>query len=278
MLRKDLHITFGFSGNAVLKESQLINTKQGEILGFTDPLSQGPLCDLEDTETIKRRKLWMKDVFGSIQLEGGSTFIDDDLNLLTRLMNNAVDFNAIYLWLGDEADEKITAARLLYHLQGQLIPIYKLNFDKMEFRNEKGTKLEINTLQVMCVDNIPEASKYFVELSAADKQAFVSLWDNIREDVSAVHIFDKSGKYVSGNETFFDELLLSKCNNTTQRSSLIVANTLFTIWEKFGGGVVGDLFLYHRLKMLSKMGKIEISNPHEDAERAKMIFDVKKLN
>lgn len=275
---KDLHLTFGFVGTAILTQSQLIDPKLGEILGFTDPLSQGPLCDLDDIEAIKNRKLWLQEAFGSIRSEEGDNFIDDNLNLLRKLINTSNKYKTIYLWLGDEANEKITTARLLYYLNGLAIPIYRLNFNKMEFWNEEGVKLVLTSLQVMRVEDISVASQHFEELSTDDKQAFVSLWDRIRTDQSVVHIFDKSAELVSGDETFFDQYLLERCNDQSKRSSLIVGYTLCDIWEKFGSGSVGDVFLFYRLHELANKGKIAISNLHEDVGRAKVVFDVRKVD
>jgi len=278
MPKKDLHITFGFSGKALLAQSQLIDLNEDEILGFTDPLSQGPLYDLNDVQAIENRKRWLENIFGSIQSEGDNNFIDDELNLWAKLIDSVDDFNAIYLWLGDESNEKITTARLLYHLRASTIPIYRLNFDKMEFWNEKGVKLDLTSLQVMRVEHISDASQHFEKLSEDDKQAYVSIWKDIHTDQSTVHLFDRAGNYVSGDEAFFDHFLLDKCRDTFQRSSLIIGYTLFDIWEKFSSGCVGDTFLFHRLNEMAKAGKIEIANRHEDAERAKMIFDVRKVN
>lgn len=277
MSNKYLHITFGFARNATLVQSLIIDTEKDEILNFTDPLSQGPLCDLDHVDAIENRKRWLQKVFGSIQSEGDSNFIDDELNGLRELIDRSNTYEKIYLWLGDEANEKITIARLLFHLHEASIPIYKLNFDKMEFRNEKGVKLDLTSLQVMHKEHISEASQHFEELSADDKQSFASIWDQLRTDQSMVHLFDRSGNYVSGDETFFDQYLLNHCNDEPKSSPLVVAYALFEIWKKFGGGCVGDSFLFYRLNELANRGKIKTSNPHENAERARVVFDVRKI-
>lgn len=278
MSKKDLHIAFGFSGKAVFVQSELIDPDLGEVVGFVDPLSEGPICDLDDVEAIQKRKAWLQRLFGSIQSEGDNNFIDDDLKLLERIVATVNDFNNIYLWLGEEANEKLTTARLLYHLQGLTIPVYRLRFDQMQFLDENGKKLNISSLQVMRVENIPEASRYFEKLSADYHRSLVEIWKRIRRDGTVVHLFDRSGEYVSGDEDFFDGYLLNRISDAPQRSSLIVAYTLCDIWDRFGGGCVGDIFLFNRINQLAIMGKIVISNPHEDVERAKMIFDVRKVS
>lgn len=214
---------------------------------------------------------------GSIHSAGANNFIDDDLKLLERIVATVNDFKNIYLWLGEEASEKLTTARLLYHLQELTIPVYRLRFDQMQFLNEKGKRLDLRSLQVMRVENILQTSRYFEKLSADDHFSLVEIWKRTRRDGTLVHLFDRSGEYVSGDEDFFDGYLLNRISDTPQRSSLVVGYTLCDIWDSFGGGCVGDIFLYNRLKELAIMGKIVISNPHEDVERAKMIFDVMKV-
>ncbi|WP_313420195.1 DUF1835 domain-containing protein [Sphingobacterium multivorum] len=276
MSKKDLHITFGFSGNATLIQSKLIDVEKGEILGFTEALSLGPLCDLGDAEAIESRKAWWTNVFGSIQSEGSNNFVDDNLAFLKKVISSSDRYRHIYLWLGDDANEKIIIARLLSHLKESSTPIHKLNFHHMNFRNEKGEKLNLRSLQVMREDNIVEAAKHFEKLSEDDIQSYSSLWSHIRSNDAVVNLFDDSGKHLAGDETFFDAYLLKRCNETPQRSALIVGYTLCDIWDEFYDSSVGDLFLFYRLKELADMGKIEISNPHEDPERAKIVFDVRK--
>lgn len=278
MSQKALHITFGFSGKATLVQSQLLDLEHAEIVSFTDPLSEGPLCGLDETEAIRARKQWMQKVFGPIESEESNNFVDDNLTLLKQVISFSDQHSHIYLWLGDDANEKITTARLLFYLKKLSTPIYKLNFHSMDFRNEQGEKLSIRSLQMMLEDNISEAAKHFELLSENDMQSYASLWMHIRARDAAINQFDNAGKHLASDETFFDEYLLKRCSETAQKSSLIVAFTLCDIWDTFTYGYVDDLFLYYRLKELAHMEKLEIYNPHDDAERAKIVFDVRKKN
>jgi len=107
-------------------------------------------------------------------------------------------------------------------------------------------------------------------------QSYASLWTHIRAHNAVINQFDNAGNHLAGEETFFDEYLLKRCSETAQKSSLIVGFTLCDIWDTFNNGYVGELFLYYRLKELANMDKIEISNPHDDPERPKIVFDVRK--
>ncbi len=117
MSQKALHITFGFSGKATLVQSQLLDLEHAEIVSFTDPLSEVPLCGLDETEAIRVRKQWVQKVFGPIESEGSNNFVDDNLTLLKQVISFSDQHSHIYLWLGDDANEKITTARLLFYLK-----------------------------------------------------------------------------------------------------------------------------------------------------------------
>lgn len=275
MYKKDLHIVYGFSSKATLVESNFINPEQGYILEFDDFPSIGPICDLDNIDAIEARKEWIENIYGTIELEDKSNWIENNLNRIKTLLQTANDYKCIYLWLGDNSDEKITAARLLYHLQDLPLPIYKLNFSKMDFRNDQGVKLDLSTLQTMRIENVTEAALHFEEMSIQDKQIFYSIWETLLTDKNMIHLFDKSNKYFSEDETFFDQYLLNRCSKQTQKSSLIVGYTLCDIWAEFEG--VGDIFLFHRLNILANKGLIEITDRHEDQERGQMIFNVRRL-
>lgn len=272
MSPKQLHITFGFSGNATLIQSKFIDPEQGEIVSLTDPLAIGTLCDLDDQERINSRKEWLQKSLGSIESEKEQNFIDDNLALLKSLIDSANKYEKIYLWLGDEANEKLTTARLLFYLQNTSTPIYKLNFNKMEFKNLKGERLDLSSLQILKTEQISTASKQFEKLSSDEITAFATLWESVRTEPSTLRVFDKKGKYLSGDDSFFDSFLLQKSSDTPQVSSTIVGYSLCNIWDCYGGGNVGDIFLFYRLNELAKEGKINISN--RDLERPKILFDV----
>lgn len=269
---KQLHITFGFSGNATLLQSNFIDPKEGEIVCFTDPLAIGPLCDLDDQERVNIRKNWLEKILGPIQDEDGCNFVDTNLALLKSLKDSVDKYEEIYLWLGPETNEKLTTARLLYYLEDTSTPIYILHFDKMDFRNKQGKKLDLNSLQILTIEQIPEASKHFEKINSEEVNTFSTLWENVRTEQSTQRVIDKTGKYLSGDDSFYDSFLLNQSSDTPQRSSRIVGYSLSAIWECYGGGDVGDSFLFHRLNELAKTGLIEISN--RDQERPEVIFDV----
>lgn len=277
MIKKDLHIVFGPSGKANLSRSQIVNKDHGDILGFDDPLSLGPLCDLDEMEHIENRKLWLKRIFDSFESEDGSNFVDANLNQIRTLLQTIRNYKSIYLWLGNYANEKLTTARLLSHLQGLTIPIFKADFAKAEFKNGKGEDIKLISLQVMKEADVLELGKHFEELSEQDKRSFISLWEQLQKDKSVIHLFDKEDNCISKDESFFDNYLLNRCSDQSKKSAFVVAYTLFDIWDEWGRGEVGDGYLYYRLNVLEKEGKVEITDRHENSERGRQIFNVRRV-
>lgn len=274
--KKTLHVTFGYSGRAVLEQSGFVDTSEGEIIGFDDDLSIGPLCDTDDAEDIGRRKRWLDEVFEPTVPGSEFNGVEDDLIRLKHLASTARDYKCIYLWLGDEAVEMMLTARVLYRLQGVDTTVYKLNFSKADFRNADGQKLDLTSLQLMHIEHVPEASRHFEKLDGERRQWYASLWERLLVDDSLIRVFDKYGNYHPADETYFDRFLIDRCTDRPQDSTHVVAYTLFDIWEEYGYGNIGDSYLYHRLNHLGKTGKVEITGRHEDKLRSRRLFKVRR--
>jgi hypothetical protein len=95
MNKKDLHIVFGFTGKSVLSQSQFVNPEHSDILELSDPLSEGPLCDLDDRQSTERRKQWVDNVFGRYESETGLHFVKETQVKLQMLLDSAQNYEAI---------------------------------------------------------------------------------------------------------------------------------------------------------------------------------------
>lgn len=93
---------------------------------------------LEQTKRIFKRKLWLDKILGGLETEDGVHIVDDTLNKLQTTLDTINKYDSIQLWLGIVDNERITAARLLYHMQKTDIPIFKVNFSKATFENKIG--------------------------------------------------------------------------------------------------------------------------------------------
>lgn len=273
MSKKDLHITFGYKGKAILSESQFVNKDRGDILGFADPLSNGPLYNL-DKQGSENRKSWFKNAFCWATDENDYSFVDDDLIQVKTLLETINNYKILYLWLGSTACEKLTTARILHHLEGLEITILYVDFSKTDFKSDRGVSLNSSSLQDLKSEDVPELAKYFSQLRKHEKQSASLLWTSLQKDKSIYHLFDKQNNCVSGEESFLDKYLLNRCIEQNN-SSMVVAYTLFDIWEEWGLGEIGDCLLYCRLNVLEKQGKVTITDRNKDPERGQVLFQVK---
>lgn len=271
--KKDLHITSGNQGKAILSESQFVNKDQGDILGFTDLLSLGPLYNL-DKQGSENRKLWFKNAFCWSTDESDYSFVDDDLIQVKTLLETIHNYKTLYLWLGNTACEKLTTARILHHLKGLDITILQVDFSKTDFKSDRGVSLNSSSLQDLKSEDVPELAKYFSQLGEHEKQSASLLWTSLQKDKSIYHLFDKQNNCVSGEESFLDKYLLNRCIEQNN-SSRVVAYTLWDIWQEWGAYEIGDSLLFCRLNALEKQGKVTITDRNKDPERGQVLFQVK---
>jgi len=277
-MNKDIHIVFGFTGRAILTQSDYIDAEKDEILCFADPLNIGPLCDLDRPLHVTQRKNWLDNVIGPFYLDDNVHFIDDNINSLKKLIKSIDSYNSIYLWLGNVDNEKLTASWLLYHLQLSDIPVFKVNFDRIAYKNKSGNMVKGYSLSRIDQAVISKID-WPIELMSEDaKRDMVSLWEQIRDDEYVIHTLDKDGKLINSEESYFDSYLLDECCSEPIRSSQIVGYALCKIWNDHGMNcTIGDGFLFYRLNQLGKEGLIEITERSDVPDRANAIFTVRKL-
>lgn len=275
-MKKKLHIVFGFVGKAILIQSGLI--QDDEIICFEDPLSLAPLCDLAQTERILKRKQWIDRTLGNFKTEDGVHIVDDTLNKLQATLNNIKSYDRVQLWLGNVDNEKITAARLLYHLRQINIPLFIVDFSKVTFENKIGRILTPIALHQINIKEAKIIDWHFEKLSLEKIQNFISLWEQIRNDDYEIHTFSKDGDIIVADESYYDRYLLARCTNTPQISSKIVGYALCDIWAELGFECsVGDVLLFDRLNILGENDIIEITNRSKDLQSERRIFYVRRL-
>lgn len=277
MQKKDLHIVFGSSGETILSQSQIVNKDEGDILSLCDLVSLGPLSNLDDSTGIESRKSWFRKFLNPIEYDDGSNFVDNDFNLIKTLSGRVGNYKHVQLWFGSDASEKIATARLLYHLQGLTISIFKLNLSQVKFKTDKGVILDTSSLQQVAQADVPKLLNHFEELTEQDRQSYASLWQKLINDNGSIHLFDKKNNCISRDESFLDRYLMNRCTTQT-KSAMVVGYVLIDLWEEWGLGEIGDIILYYRLNILEKEGKVKITERDEDPERGRRLFNVTRVS
>ncbi len=238
MHKRNIHLVFGHTSNTILLQSGLINPETEDVVVLNDPLSLGPLFDVDDERGAENRRLWwIENVYGLLGSESSIDFFEEDLNRIKKLSNDMPRYKAIYLWFGEDGNEKIAMARLLHYLRGIQIPIFKT---------------DLTSLYLMNPADLPDVAKQFYELNTQHQVYWESLWEQLLSDDATIHIFDKSNNLLTGNHLFFDTFLLEKCTGEPKSSALIVGQALTAIWNTYGLSGIGDVFLFHRLNCLGE--------------------------
>lgn len=266
---------FGDTGNTILLQSGLISPETEDVLVLNDSLSLGPLFDVDDERGAENRRLWwIENVYGPLGSESSIDFFEEDLNRIKKLSNDVPRYKAIYLWFGEDGNEKIAMARLLHYLRGIQIPIFKPDFHKVQVRNIRGEAINPTSLYLMNPADLPNVAEHFYELNTQHRVYWESLWEQLLSDDATLHIFDKSNNVLTGNHLFFDTFLLEKCTREPKSSALIVGQALTAIWNTYGLSGIGDVFLFHRLNCLGDKGAITITERHKDPTRGRTVFKV----
>ncbi|MEC3881222.1 DUF1835 domain-containing protein [Parapedobacter sp. 10938] len=275
MDKRNIHLVFGHTSNTILLQSGLINPEAEDVLVLNDSLCLGPLFDVDDDRGTENRRLWwIKNVYGPHGSESHIDFLEEDRNRIKKLSIDIPRYEAIYLWFGEDGNEKIATARLLHYLRNIQISIFKPDFHNVHVRNIRGEAINPTTLYLMNPADLPDVAKHFYELNTQHRAYWESLWERLLADHATIHIFDKSNNILTGNHRFFDTFLLEKCTREPKSSALIVAQALTTIWNTYGLSGIGDVFLFHRLNCLGEKGTIAITERHEDPSRGRMVFKV----
>ncbi len=274
----DLHIIYGYPSLNILKESQLVDFSSNDIFQFFVGQSTGPIFSVENKDSINKRKKWHVNFMELWPIEELNKLLENDLKLLSKLKDPFLSYENIFLLLGDESDELILTSSILHILTACHIPIYKLDFTAMDFRNEEHKKLNLTSLKILKATQVAHAMSNFKLLNHTDIDWYKNLWTTLEKEDALIRIVDRKGIRIKGDETIFDEILLNYCHDHPQKSALVVAYTLCYLWDTYGNGIIGDLFLYQRLRVLANEGKLIISNPHADPEGAKTCFEVSHSN
>ena len=274
--KQNIHLVFGATADAVLSQSGLIHPEKDDKLVLSDPLTLGPLIEVTNEQGIENRQRWLAEhVDGSITMQNHLDFVREDCDGIKKLVANVAQYEAIYLWLGEDSNEKIAMARLLHLLRGIQVPVFKPDFSKVAVKNIRGETIHPGTLYMMNAADLPEVARHIYELDTREREFWPSLWEQLWSNDSESRIFDKSDNIVSGDRRFFDRFLLAVCSDEPQSSARIVGQALAAIWDTYGMPGVGDVFLFHRLNRLGAEGTLEITERNDEPHR-KHLFKVRK--
>ena len=117
MKQKECHIVFGNIAKATFIESKCFDLSEIELICLKDCLNIGPLCDLFQHDDVEKRKDWISNTLGTPHdLDRLLSPVDEDIESIKALIQNAENISNIFLWTGFSASEIMGTSRLLFHL------------------------------------------------------------------------------------------------------------------------------------------------------------------
>ncbi len=236
MQKENIHIVFGKIGRRTLIDSKVIDLNKSQIISFDDILNIGPACDINAIEDIQKRIDWLQKIFG----DNPNPPVEQDLNSIEKIVNDADNINELFIWTGNCASEKISTARLIYHLLKLDKPIFIANFNTPVRSNQTATF------------QVKDIIEQFDRIDKSRLHDWRNLWEKVKSENARLWILDKKGQIAVKKIDYFDSSLLTNCDDKFQKAARVIGETLVDI--DFD---VGDSYLNWRLKQLALNGKLE---------------------
>lgn len=211
-----------------------------DVLDFTDNLSFGPLCALDDEQGLQARSRWFQDLHHSVNAPDWDTSAQRLTAMESLKKQLAAITGQVTLWIGDNADEQLMLRALLPLLREH--PVFVVNVTALAGHETTGC-CPIETLESLWVRRR--------ELPPEDQVALITDWYRLLKENAPVRIFAQ-GEVQGKTLEFHDPLLLQYCPNDYTLGSRVVGNA--RVNSPYG---VGDTFLNFRLYALIEQGILQ---------------------
>lgn len=250
--KKDLHIVYRFA-DRVLLNSEIFDSDNIELIKLVDNLSIGPVYNLEMIDGVYSRKDWLEKIIVDIAYkEEIISAVDKDVTTISNISEVADKCENIYIWTGCDASEAIGTARVLKKLMKLKKSIYVLDFSNIQVQNINGEIVSPKSLLQTAPSQIKDVIRYFKLQESADLKKWEEMLIDIESSNSLLRILDINGSISHKRDSYYDNLLLSKCIEKYQKASVVIGRALADVDIS-----VGDNFLNWRLKELVKENKLE---------------------
>lgn len=250
--KKDLHIVYRYA-DKVLQNSEIFDLDNIELIKLVDNLSIGPVCNLETIDWVNNRKDWLdKIIVDKKYKEEIISAVDEDVTTISKISEVADRCENIFIWTGCDASEVIGTARVLKKLKKLKKSIYVLDFSNIQVQNINGEIISPKSLLQTAPSQIKDVIRYFKLQESADFKKWEEMLIDVESSNSLLRILDKNGTISHKRESYYDNLLYSKCIEEYQKASVVIGQALVDVDIS-----VGDNYLNWRLKELVKEKKLE---------------------
>ncbi|TFZ51301.1 DUF1835 domain-containing protein [Serratia proteamaculans] len=210
------------------------------VLDFTDNLSFGPLCSLDDAQGLQDRTRWFQELHHSVHAPEWDTSSQRLTAMENLKMQLATVSGQVTLWVGDNPDEQLMLRALLPLLAESAV--FVVNVTELAGRDATGC-CPIETLEPLWIRRR--------ELTAEDRATLIADWHRLLKDNAPVRIYTQ-GEIQGKTQDFHDPLLLQHCPSDYTQGSRVVGNAMAN--SPYG---VGDTFLNFRLYALIEQGVLQ---------------------
>ncbi|CUW14135.1 DUF3658 domain-containing protein [Serratia grimesii] len=210
------------------------------VLDFSDTLSFGPLCALDDEPGLQARARWFQDLHQSVHAPEWDTSPQRLMAMENLKMQLAAVSGQVTLWIGDNPDEQLML-RALLPLLGER-SVFVVNVTELVGCDITGY-CPIETLEALWIRRR--------ELTSEDKVMLIADWHRLLQDNAPVRIFVQ-GEIQGKTQDFHDTLLLQHCPNDYTQGSRVVGNAMVNSPYR-----VDDTFLNFRLYALIEQGVLQ---------------------
>jgi hypothetical protein len=245
------HIVFSESGARVLQEALQESGRKDSVIWFPDDLGVGPINPPDPAS----RDEWVQREFGidsaewNWPIEDVDRFWDVTLSAASRRI----------VWVSRRVVWEYTGFLEFIRRAGDT-PFDVVDLTETNSRRSNPPKHQI--LRDVGLTDFYNRLKTVVEflanarpLTAAERDAYRALWDQLRQEDAALRTLTEHG-LISVPLSYFDDLLVSRTIEQWRKVARVLSEALFETWES-GFFQVGEVVLAARIRALAAAGRIE---------------------
>lgn len=235
-----IHIAYGDSAAECLQESLADHNLEGSrVLVSRDDFTQGPISECDDQMATRQRPNYWQRVHSDVHIDlDVHTLYTDTLTSLSNLESDQV-----IVWQGHSCHDILATSWLLTYYRSRNIKWWIVDLGQLSPADINANRPPIN-LAMFRPDQLPALSKYKQTIPAEGIDAYLQLWEQMRNQNGAYRILD-GDEIRSVNEDYHDAYIMSRVPEKWTNASDFIGDTL-----RHGSGSISDLTIQWRLRYL----------------------------
>lgn len=255
-----VHIAYGDAAAECLQESLADHNLVGSrVLVSRDDFTQGPISECDDQMATRQRPNYWQRVHSDVHIDlDVHTLYTDTLTSLSNLESDQA-----IVWQGHSCHDILATAWLLTYYKKRNINWWFVDLGQLSPADLNSDRQPIN-LAMFTAGQLPALFKYKQRIAAEGIDAYVQLWEQMRNQNGAYRILD-GDEIRSVNEDYHDAYIMSLVPKEWTIASDFIGDTL-----RHGSGSISDLTIQWRLRYLIKSDHLEVQGDLSDSEEFKI--------